>query len=79
MLEVDRRDPVLAREQAGDLLVLDEPQADEGLPELASARLLMVQRVLKLLRGNHVLLQQQFSEFDRHSALSQKNHVPTPI
>ncbi len=76
VVEVDRRDAVLPRQQARDLLVLDEPQADEGLAELAPAHLLVVQRVLELLRGNHVLLQQQLSEFDGHSALSQEKSRP---
>ena len=73
VVEVDRRDAILARKQARDLFVLDEPQADEGLPDLASALLRVVQRVLELLRGNHVLLQQQLTESDGHSVSSQKN------
>ena len=67
VVEVDRRDAVLAREQAGDLLVLDEPEADDGLPDLAPAAPRVVQSVLELLGRNHVLLQQQLSEPDGHA------------
>jgi hypothetical protein len=48
VVEVDRRDPVLAGEEARDLLVLHEAQAHEGLAELAPVLLLVVQGFLEL-------------------------------
>ena len=54
--EVDRRDAVLLAEERGDLLVLDEPQLDEVVAELAPVGLLMVQGLLQLLRGDALLL-----------------------
>src|SRR5207247_3998035 len=66
VIEVDGGHTVLAREEAGDLLVTHVAQADESLPELAPVHLLMAEGFLKLLRSDHVLLQQQFAELDRH-------------
>ena len=79
VVEVDRGNAVLPGQQARDLLVLDEAEGHERLPELAAAHLLVIESFLKLLRSHHVLLQQQLSEFDWHSSLSSKKHVPTAI
>ena len=66
VLEVDRRHAVLAREQAGDLLVADVAEGHEGLAELPAVHLLVAERLLELLRSDHVLLEQQLAELDGH-------------
>ncbi len=72
VLEVDGGNAILPRQQARDLLVADVTEGDEGLAELATAGSLVSERLLELLRSHHVLLQQQFAELDRHSALFRK-------
>ena len=66
VLEVDGRDTILAGQEAGDLLVPDVTQGDERLSELAPVHLLVGKGLLELLRGDHVLLQQQLTELDGH-------------
>src|SRR5207247_610987 len=46
VIEVDGGHTVLAREEAGDLLVAHVAQADESLPELAAVHLLMTEGFL---------------------------------
>ena len=64
--EVDGGDAVLLAEERGDLLVLDEPQLDEVVAELAPVGLLMVQGLLELLRGDALLLQKELANADGH-------------
>jgi hypothetical protein len=73
VVEVDRGHAVLAGEEAGDLLVLHEAEGDKRLAELAPVHLLMVEGVLKLLRSDHVLLQQQLTKSDGHSLSVEKS------
>jgi hypothetical protein len=61
--------PVLAAEQRRDLLVFDEPQLDEIEPQLAPAGLLVIQGLLELLRGDPLLLQEEFAYPDGHGRL----------
>ena len=67
--EVDRGDAVLLAEERGDLLVLDEAQLDEVVAELPPVGLLMVQGLLELLRGDALLLQEEFANADGHRTL----------
>ena len=64
--EVDGGDAVLLAEERGDLLVLDEAHLDEVVAELAPIGLLMVQGLLELLRGDPLLLQEEFANADGH-------------
>jgi len=66
--QVDGRNVVLTAEEADDLVVGDVPELHEVHPELAPVRLLVVQGLLELLRGDPLLLQQEFANPDRHLA-----------
>src|SRR5688572_6205924 len=53
-------------EKGGDLLVFDKAEGDEAVTELASVLTLVVQRLLELLRGDALLLEEKLSNADRH-------------
>ena len=67
--EVDGGDAVLLAEKGGDFLVLDEPHLDEVVAELPPAGLLMVQGLLQLLRGDALLLEEEFANTDGHRTM----------
>src|SRR4029453_1623521 len=64
--EVDRGNAVLLAEEGGDLLVLDEAQADQVEPELAAVRFLTLQRLLKLFSSNALFFEEELSNTDGH-------------
>jgi hypothetical protein len=51
----------------GDGFVRQKPEGDEARPELSAALLLVLERFLKLLGGDDVLLDQELAEFDGHA------------
>ena len=68
--QIDRRNAVLLAEEGGDLLVLDEPHLDEVVAELAAVRLLLGESLLKLLRGDQFLLEEELAYTNGHEVSS---------
>ena len=58
--------PYLLAEQRGDFVVADEPELDQVQAELPPVDLLVHQRLLKLLRCDALLFQEQFADADGH-------------
>src|SRR5262249_34507417 len=68
--KIDGRNAVLTTEERGDVLVLDEPHLDEVQAEFAPVGLLVVQRLLELIGADAPLLQEEFTDADRHEGWS---------
>ena len=64
--ERDRRNAVLAAEEGGHLLVLDETHLDQIQAELPPVLALVVQRLLELFSRDALLLEKQLSDTYRH-------------
>ena len=62
--EVDERDAGLFGQRAGQLVLEDESEADEGLAEEATVDAALGQRVVELGLGDQALFDQQFAKLE---------------
>jgi hypothetical protein len=62
-LQVDRRNPVLAREHGRDHVVGDQPHLDEVEAETPPVLALEFERFAELLRGQEIFADEDFAEF----------------
>ena len=65
--EIDGGNTVLAGEDRRHLIVAQETQFDQGIPQPSPVRLLMLERLLELVRANQVFFEKDFPELARHS------------
>ena len=68
LVEVDRRDAVLLREEVGELRLVEDPELGEAVAEACAGLALLFLRLLELRQRDEVLADEQ---------LSQSTHRPT--
>ena len=69
LVEVDRGDAVLLRDEVGELVLVEEAELGDLRAEAPALRARLLARLAKLLRGEQVLLDEQFADPLVHRSL----------